>query len=125
MSDAVMRKSYVVVVIRNTGQPMELTKAPDYQTALTAAKDAITNKNNTEVHVVESKYDEANKREKKHIVKILTRENAGGTSGKARGQKPAVTREVANQATKSIMNIVIAVTVLVLLAGIMIPLLNR
>ncbi|UKV16455.1 hypothetical protein L6172_09200 [Thalassospiraceae bacterium SW-3-3] len=128
MSDAVMRKSYTVVVVRSTGQQMDLETLSDYQSAINSAKNALTNNNNTEVRVVESKYDDATKRDKKQVVKILTREDSSaGNSGtsKKRVQSPGVSREIANQASKSIINIVLAITVLVLLAGIIIPLMSR
>ncbi|WP_404426650.1 hypothetical protein [Thalassospira australica] len=129
MSDAVMRKSYTVAVVRSTGQQMELETVSDYQSAITSAKNALANNNNTEVRVIESKYDDATKRDKKQVVKILTRENSHGNGGnsasKSRGQKTAVSREAASQASKSIVNIVLAITVLVLLAGIIIPLISR
>jgi preprotein translocase subunit SecF len=130
MSDAIMKKSYTVVCVRSTGQPMELETVSDYTAAINSAKEALTNKNNTEVRVIESKYDQATRKDKKQVVKVLTAENAGNPGGAAAGtkrgtNKPGVSREVANQATKSIINIVIAVTVLVLLAGVMVPLIMR
>lgn len=130
MSDAIMKKSYTVVCVRSTGQQMELETVSDYAAAINSAKEALTNKNNTEVRVVESKYDQATRKDKKQVIKILTPESSGSAGGassgaRAAGQRPGVSREVANQATKGIINIVIAVTVLVLLAGIIIPLITR
>ncbi len=127
MSNAVMRKSYTVVCQRTTGQLMELETVSDYTAALNTAKEAIANKSNTEIRIVENKYDQASRRDKKQVVKILTAESNSGSRGSAgrAGQRPGVTRETANQASKGIINIVIAVTVLVLLAGIMIPLIMR
>lgn len=130
MSDAIMKKSYTVVCVRSTGQQMELETVSDYTAAINSAKEALTNKNNTEVRVIESKYDQATRKDKKQVVKILTPESSGNSGGmssaaQSSGRKPGISREVANQATKGIINIVIAVTVLVLLAGIMIPLMTR
>ena len=128
MPDAVMRKSYTVVVVRSTGQQMDMETLSDYQSAINSAKNALANNSNTEVRVVESKYDDATKRDKKQVVKILTREDSAAGSGgttRKRGKKPDVSREFANQASKSIINFVLAITVLVLLAGIIIPLMNR
>ena len=129
MSDAIMRKSYTVVCVRATGQQMDLQTVSDYGAALNSAKEALTNKNNTEVRIVESKYDQASRKDKKQVIKILTAESASGSSGgsgaRARKANPGISRETANQASKSVINIVIAITVLVLLAGIMIPLINR
>ncbi|MEQ8285151.1 hypothetical protein [Thalassospira sp.] len=130
MSDAIMRKSYTVICVRTTGQQMELETVSDYAAAINSAKEALTNKSNTEVRVVESKYDQATRKDKKQVVKILTAENTGGKSGATTGSRankngPSVTREVAKQASKSIINIVIALTVLILLAGLIIPLMSR
>ncbi len=130
MSDAIMKKSYTVVCVRSTGQQMELETVSDYSAAINSAKEALANKNNTEVRVIESKYDQATRKDKKQVVKILTPESSGSSGGassaaQSSGRKPGVSREVANQATKGIINIVIAVTVLVLLVGIMIPLMTR
>lgn len=131
MSDAIMKKSYTVMCVRSTGQQMELETVSDYAAAVNSAKEALTNAKNTEIRVIENKYDQATRKDKKQVVKILTRESkqgasGSGSSGVRRGpKKPAVTREVANQATKGIINIVIAITVLVLLAGIMVPLIMR
>ena len=128
MPDAVLRKSYTVVVVRSTGQQMDLETLSDYQSAINSAKNALTNNNNSEVRVVENKYDDATKRDKKQVVKILTRQKSGaGTAGppKSRAKDSGVSHEVANQFSKGIVNIVLAITVLVLLAGIVIPLMNR
>lgn len=127
MTDTALSKSYTVVCVRKTGQQMELETVSDYSTALNSAKDAIQNKSNSEVRVVENKYDPATRKDKKQVVKILTPESAGQVGGAKRRstQSPGVSRETAKQATKSIINIVIAVTVLILLAGIMIPLAMR
>ncbi|KJE35445.1 hypothetical protein UF64_12670 [Thalassospira sp. HJ] len=127
MSNAVMSKSYTVVCMRTSGQQMELEPVSDYSSALNSAKEAIGNKNTTEVRIVENKYDQATRKDKKQVIKILTPESAGvaGGSTRRRAQNPGMTRETANRATKGIINIVIAVTVLILLAGIMIPLAMR
>ncbi|MBX2830731.1 MAG: hypothetical protein KTR23_06090 [Rhodospirillales bacterium] len=128
MSDAIMRKSYTVVCVRTTGNPMDLETVTDYMAAMNSAKAALTNKNNVEVRIVENKYDQATRRDKKQVIKILTADKASGagaTGSRANKNKPAVTREVANQATKSLINIVIAITVLVLLAGVLVPLMMR
>ncbi|WP_417833769.1 hypothetical protein [Thalassospira xiamenensis] len=128
MPDAVLRKSYTVVVVRSTGQQMDLETLSDYQSAINSAKNALTNNNNSEVHVVENKYDDATKRDKKQVVKILTRQESGagnGSAAKSRAKDSGVSHEVANQFSKGIVNIVLAITVLVLLAGIVIPLMNR
>ncbi|NIY74460.1 hypothetical protein HED22_02270 [Thalassospira sp. HF15] len=127
MSDAVLRKSYTVVCQRTSGQSMELEPVSSYGAALSSAKEAITNKRNSEVRIVENKYDQATSKDKKQVIKILKPESAGGSGGTMhRGSaRPVVTREVANKATKGIINIVIAVTVLILLAGIMVPLAMR
>lgn len=128
MPDAVLRKSYTVVVVRSTGQKMDLETLSDYQSAINSAKNALTNNNNSEVRVVENKYDDATKRDKKQVVKILTRqESSAGNGGaaKSRAKDSGVSHEVANQFSKGIVNIVLAITVLVLLAGIVIPLMNR
>ncbi|WP_341363988.1 hypothetical protein P8T57_18690 [Thalassospira sp. SN3W] len=128
MPDAVLRKSYTVVVVRSTGQQMDLETLSDYQSAINSAKNALTNNNNSEVRVVENKYDDATKRDKKQVVKILTRQESGtgnGGTAKSRAKGSGVSHEVANQFSKGIVNIVLAITVLVLLAGIIIPLMNR
>ncbi len=128
MPDAVLRKSYTVVVVRSTGQQMDLETLSDYQSAINSAKNALTNNNNSEVRVVENKYDDATKRDKKQVVKILTRQESGagnGSAAKSRAKDSGVSHEVANQFSKGIVNIVLAITVLVLLAGIVIPLMNR
>ncbi len=128
MSDTIMRKSYTVVCVRTTGQPMELQTVSDYAAAVNSAKEALTNSKNTEVRVVENKYDSATRKDKKQIVKILTPEsNGSGGSSARRNTKgsPSVAREVANQATKGIVYIVIAVTVLILLGGILVPIAMR
>ena len=128
MPDAVLRKSYTVVVVRSTGQQMDLETLSDYQSAINSAKNALTNNNNSEVRVVENKYDDATKRDKKQVVKILTRQKSGAGNGgaaKSRAKDSGVSHEVANQFSKGIVNIVLAITVLVLLAGIVIPLMNR
>ncbi|KZB68157.1 hypothetical protein AUP42_11895 [Thalassospira lucentensis] len=128
MPDAVMRKSYTVVVVRSTGQQMDLETLSDYQSAINSAKNALTNNNNTEVRVVESKYDDATKRDKKQVVKILTRQESGtgnGGTAKSRSKNSGVSHDVASQFSKGIVNIVLAITVLVLLAGIIVPLMNR
>lgn len=128
MSDAVMRKSYSVVVVRSTGQQMDLETHSDYQSAINSAKNALTNKNNSEVRVVENKYDDAAKRDKKQVIKILTRqENAAGNgrTAKSGAKSSGVSHDVAKQFSKGIVNIVMAITVLVLLAGIIIPLMSR
>jgi hypothetical protein len=125
-----MRKSYTVVCIRSTGQQMDLATLPDYTSALNSAKEALTNKNNTEVRIIESKYDQASRKDKKQVVKILTPESVGNSRGESRTTHnnratSGLSRETINLITKSIINIVIAITVLVLLAGIIIPLINR
>ena len=128
MSDTIMRKSYTVVCVRTTGQPMELQTVSDYAAALNAAKEALTNSKNTEVRVVENKYDSATRKDKKQIVKILTPESTGSGGSSARRNtkgSQGVSREVANQATKGIVYIVIAVTVLILLGGILVPIAMR
>ena len=128
MPDAVLRKSYTVVVVSSTGQQMDLETLSDYQSAINSAKNALTNNNNSEVRVVENKYDDATKRDKKQVVKILTRQESGagnGSAAKSRAKDSGVSHEVANQFSKGIVNIVLAITVLVLLAGIVIPLMNR
>ncbi|RCK46783.1 hypothetical protein TH30_09365 [Thalassospira profundimaris] len=130
MSDAIMRKSYTVVCIRSTGQQMDLETVADYNAAMNSAKEALANRNNTEVRIVESKYDQASRKDKKQVIKILTAETGGGSAGASRnGRKgkanAGMNRETANKASKSVINIVIAITVLVLLAGIMIPLITR
>ena len=128
MPDAVLRKSYTVVVVRSTGQQMDLETLSDYQSAINSAKNALTNNNNSEVRVVENKYDDATKRDKKQVVKILTRQKSGAGNGgaaKSRAKDSGVSHEAANQFSKGIVNIVLAITVLVLLAGIVIPLMNR
>ena len=124
MSDAAMRKSYSVVCIRSSGRSMEHKTVPDYQSAVKAAKEAVSNKSNPEVHIVENTYDQTTRQDRKKVVKILTHQNAGPVSSSAK-KKTVVTRETANHATKSVINIVIAVTVLILLIGIMIPLITR
>jgi hypothetical protein len=107
---------------------MDLETLSDYQSAINSAKNALTNNNNTEVRVVESKYDDATKRDKKQVVKILIRQESragnGGTA-KPRSKNSGVSHDVANQFSKGIVNIVLAITVLVLLAGIIVPLMNR
>ncbi|WP_417823867.1 hypothetical protein [Thalassospira lucentensis] len=131
MSDTIMRKSYTVVCVRTTGQPMELQTVSDYAAAVNSAKEALTNSKNTEVRVVENKYDSATRKDKKQIVKILTPEsNGSGRSGGSSSRRSTkgsqgVSREVANQATKGIVYIVIAVTVLILLGGILVPIAMR
>lgn len=127
MTDTTLSKSYTVVCLRKTGPQMELETVPEYSTALNSAKNAIQNKSNAEVRIVENKYDDATRKDKKQVIKILTPENAGVASGTTRrsAQSPGVSREVAKQATKGIINIVIAITVLILLAGIMVPLAMR
>jgi len=128
MPDAVLRKSYTVVVVRSTGQQMDLETLSDYQSAINSAKNALINNNNSEVRVVENKYDDATKRDKKQVVKILTRQESGAGNGgaaKSRAKDSGVSHEVAKQFSKGIVNIVLAITVLVLLAGIVIPLMNR
>jgi len=121
-----MRKSYTVVCVRTTGKSMDLETVADYMAAMNSAKEALTNKNNIEVRIVESKYDPATRKDKKQVIKILTADKPnGGGASRANKNKPAVTREVANQATKSLINIVIAITVLVLLAGVLVPLMMR
>ncbi|AJD51972.1 MULTISPECIES: hypothetical protein [Thalassospira] len=107
---------------------MDLETLSDYQSAINSAKNALTNNNNSEVRVVENKYDDATKRDKKQVVKILTRQESGAGNGgaaKSRAKDSGVSHEVANQFSKGIVNIVLAITVLVLLAGIVIPLMNR
>lgn len=125
MSDAIMRKSYTVVCIRTTGKPMELQTVPNYATAVQSAKEALANSKNTEVRVVENNYDSATRKDKKHIVKILTSETTGsGMTSRRRNTKGAtsgMSHEVANQASKGISYIVIAATVLVILGGIIVP----
>lgn len=106
---------------------MEMEPVSDYGAALSSAKEAITNKRNLEVRIVENKYDQAARKDKKQVIKILRPESSGGSGGTVRqgSETPVVTREIANRATKGIINIVIAVTVLILLAGIMLPLAMR
>ena len=106
---------------------MELEPVSDYSSALKTAKDAISSKGNSEVRIVENKYDQDTRKEKKQVIKILTSENAGGALGASgrSSQSRGMTRETANKATKGIINIVIAVTVLILLIGIMVPLAMR
>ena len=130
MSDAIMRKSYTVVCVRSTGQQMDLATLSDYTSALNSAKEALTNKNNTEVRIVESKYDQASRKDKKQVIKILTAESSDSSAGPSRASRngranQGISRETANRASKGIINIVIAITVLVLLAGIMIPMITR
>ncbi|WP_246832326.1 hypothetical protein [Thalassospira sp. MCCC 1A03138] len=128
MPDAVLRKSYTVVVVRSTGQQIDLETLSNYQSAINSAKNALTINNNSEVRVVENKYDDATKRDKKQVVKILTRQESGAGNGgeaKSRAKDSGVSHEVANQFSKGIVNIVLAITVLVILAGIIIPLMNR
>ncbi|MDG4720973.1 MULTISPECIES: hypothetical protein [Thalassospira] len=130
MSDAIMRKSYTVVCVRSTGQQMDLATLSDYTSALNSAKEALTNKNNTEVRIVESKYDQASRKDKKQVIKILTAESSDSSTGASRATRngrtnQGISRETANRASKGIINIVIAITVLVLLAGIMIPMITR
>lgn len=127
MTDAALSKSYTVVCLRKTGNLMELEPVSDYSSALKTAKDAISSKGNSEVRIVENKYDQDTRKEKKQVIKILTSENAGGATGASgrSSQSRGMTRETANKATKGIINIVIAVTVLILLIGIMVPLAMR
>lgn len=125
MSDAIMRKSFTVVCVRTTGQPMELETLPDYAAALNLAKEALTNNKNTEVRVVENNYDSASRKDKKQVVKILVSEAAGSGGSGARNMSKAkrpVSREVANKATKSIIYLVMAVTVMIILVGIIVTL---
>jgi hypothetical protein len=110
--------------MRKTGQLMELQTVNEYSAAINSAKEAIKSKSNSEVRIVENKYDETTRKEKKQVIKILTPESAGGSSGRS-AKNPVVTRETANQATKGFISLVLAVTVLILLAGIMIPLAMR
>jgi len=124
MTGSALSKSYTVVCMRKTGQLMELQTVPEYSAAINSAKEAIKSKSNSEVRIVENKYDDATRKEKKQVIKILTPESAGGSSGRS-AKTPVVTRETANQATKGFISLVIAVTVLILLAGIMIPLAMR
>ena len=125
MTESATSKSYTVLCMRKTGQLMELQTVKEYSAAMSSAKEALKSKSNSEVRIVENKYDEATRKEKKLVIKILTPENIGAASDARSSKNPIVTRETANQATKSLINLVIAVTVLILLAGIMIPLAMR
>lgn len=125
MSNAIMSKSYTVVCIRETGPQMEMTPVADYQTAIASAKEALAKKGNTEVRVVEHKYDKASRKNRKKVVKILLPEKAGAgkrpTGKRSKGKSPGLSHEVATLFSNSIVNIVLAVTILVILAGILIP----
>ncbi|MCC9622759.1 hypothetical protein LPB41_13760 [Thalassospira sp. MA62] len=128
MSDDVMRNSYTVVCVRATGNSVNLKTVSDYSEALHAAKQAIALKTNTEVHIVQQKFDPRTYRDKQQVVKILTKENAGMSGpfpGVPGGNKPPVSREVANKASQSFIYLVIAITVIILLGGIMVPLAMR
>ncbi|AUG52816.1 hypothetical protein [Thalassospira marina] len=128
MSGNLLRKTYTVMVTRTTGAQMELETASEYAAAMESAKKALDNTNNVEARVVENKYDDATRKEKKQVVKILNRDNlASATSGPARhGNGPMVIPpEIVSRATKSVINIALALTVLILLGGIAFQLINR
>ncbi|MEQ5774276.1 hypothetical protein J4E05_01955 [Thalassospira sp. NFXS8] len=128
MAGNLLRKTYTVMVTRTTGAQMELETATEYAAAMTSAKNALNNTNNVEARVVENKYDDATRREKKQVVKILNRENLAasqnGTTSSGSGQM-VLPPEIVSRATKSVINIALAVTVLILLGGVVFQLLNR
>ncbi len=128
MSGNTLRKTYTVMVTRTTGNQMELETVQEYGAAMESAKKALDNNNNTEVRVIENKYDDATRKEKKQVVKILNRDNlATSTAGSARAgaTSNALAPEVMSRMTKSIINIALAVTVLILLGGTIFQLLNQ
>ena len=128
MSGNTLRKTYTVMVTRTTGNQMELETVQEYGAAMESAKKALDNNNNTEVRVIENKYDDATRKEKKQVVKILNRDNlATSTAGSARAgaASNALAPEVMSRMTKSIINIALAVTVLILLGGTIFQLLNQ
>ncbi|OKH89829.1 hypothetical protein [Thalassospira sp. TSL5-1] len=128
MSENPLRKTYTIMVTRTTGHQMELETVQEYGAAMESAKKALDNTNNTEIRIVENKYDDATRKEKKQVIKILNRDNlASATTGAVRAGKGSGTLapEVMSRMTKSIINISLAVTVLILLGGIMFQILNQ
>lgn len=128
MSGNPLRKTYTVMVTRTTGNQMELETVQEYGAAMESAKKALDNTNNTEARIVENKYDDATRKEKKQVVKILNRDNvASSTAGSMRAGtgSNALAPEVMSRMTKSIINISLALTVLILLGGIIFQLLNQ
>lgn len=127
MSNEIMSKSYTVVCQRKSGQTIELETVAGYGDAYNTAKTALANKNNLEVRIVENKYDAATRKDKKQVIKILRPEGARDTANHRHGsgQTHGISRDVANKATKSIINIVLAATILILLVGVLLPLAMR
>lgn len=76
MSSQIMKRSYTIIAVRGTGVAMEIDTMASYQDALTCAKEANENKNNVEVRIIENKYDEATKKDKKTLVKLLNIQNS-------------------------------------------------
>ena len=133
MSDAIMRKSFTVVCVRTTGEERELETVPDFNAAVNTAKEALTNKKNSEVRVVENNYDSATRKDKKQVVKIFVAETSrsSGSHGSGARRKPGhsntprpMSREVANKASKSIAYLVMAATVMVVLIAIIVTLVD-
>ncbi|MFH1803648.1 MAG: hypothetical protein ABID63_02030 [Pseudomonadota bacterium] len=131
MSKNLLKKSYSVVVIRDAGNQLELETVAEYAQAVSTAKTALESPNNLEVRIVENNYDDATRRDRKQVIKIFNKSNISPQSstpspGRAApqygtGLKP----EVAQRATKGIVYIVIAVTILILIIGIMLPMITR
>ena len=120
-----LRKTYTIMVTRTTGAQMELGTATEYAAAMALAKEALNNNNNIEVRVIENKYDDATHREKKQVVKILNRNNlASNTVPNSRSGPKVIPPEVVSRATKSVINIALAFTVLILLGGIIFQLIR-
>jgi Na+-translocating ferredoxin:NAD+ oxidoreductase RnfC subunit len=127
MSDNMLRKTYTIMVTRTTGAQMELGTATEYAAAMALAKEALNNNNNIEVRVIENKYDDATHREKKQVVKILNRNNLASAQNavpNSRSGPKVIPPEVVSRATKSVINIALAFTVLILLGGIIFQLIR-
>ncbi|WP_245835534.1 hypothetical protein [Thalassospira mesophila] len=107
---------------------MELETATEYAAAIAAAKNALANSNNVEARVVENKYDDTTRREKKQVIKILNQSNLASSAGGARASgsgQTVIPPEVVSRTTRAVVNICLAVTVLILLGGVAFQLINR
>jgi hypothetical protein len=126
MSGNILKKSYSVVATRSTGQQVELETVGEYPAAVKAAKDALTGRGTTEVRIVENRYNEETRKDHKQVVKILNQHNAGHVQGNAIPGRPdphrnGISHAQATRASSGITNLVIALIVLVVLVGVMVP----
>lgn len=135
MSSQIMKRSYTIIAVRGTGVAMEIDTMASYQDALTCAKEANENKNNVEVRIIENKYDEATKKDKKTLVKLLNSSNSAPTfNSYSQAGNPAINPKqqrlseidliIGKKIASSITNLSIAGITLIIVGGLIYNLLK-